>query len=245
MTLPIFVPSKCRPQSSTCRLLYEGGVSFQVVVEPQDAESYPPEWPQVVLPENDRGIAYVRQFILEANGAEHFWMLDDDITGFYGVMNRRCVRSEPGTVLTQAEGSLLAVPGLGQGAMEYQQFAWSAARPVKSTGYCDVAVLVDAGLCQRRRIRYRHEMTLKEDRDFTLQILASGATVARSCWTAFSAPANGSNAGGLADVYAQDGRELEACRRMAEAWPGICEPIVKPSGRRDLKIHWKKLAPKA
>jgi hypothetical protein len=55
----------------------------------------------------------------------------------------------------------------------------------------------------------------------------------------FSAPKNGSNAGGLKEQYAQEGRELEAVRRMATAWGSdICEPIVKADGRHDLRIHW-------
>lgn len=239
---PIFVPSKNRPNSSTCRLLAEAGLRFCVVVEPQDATRYPSHWQQIVLPHNDRGLPFVRQFLLErAEG--WFWMLDDDITAFFAVRERRCVRESPDVVLESAENNLVGLPGLVQGALEYQQFAWSAARSVKLGGYCDVAVLINGPVCRSAGIRYRKEMELKEDRDLTLQCLAAGFVVARATHCAFACPRNGSNAGGLEPLYAQSGREAEACRRMAEAWPGICEPIVKPSGRSDVKIRWGRISP--
>ena len=53
-------------------------------------------------------------------------------------------------------------------------------------------------------------------------------------------PRNGRTRGGLHDRYA-DGIEVQASRRMEELWPHVCEAFVKPDGRPDVKIHWRRV----
>lgn len=244
MISSIFVPSKGRAGTSkTIENLWLAKATFTVVVEPQEAFIYRKAYPYamfLVLPANDRGIGFVRQFILEKAREEDlsfYWMLDDDITSMFEVRDRRCIKTEFTKVLQLAQAQFMARADVGQGALEYQQFAWSATFPFKFNSYCDVAVFINVGLT--RKINYRSEMDLKEDRDFTIQLLHSGLRTMRTCWLAFGAPKNGSNTGGLQKIYKQVGRELEAVKRMVEAWPTYCSPQVKKDGRQDVKINWK------
>jgi hypothetical protein len=60
---------------------------YTVFVEPQDTEAYRKAGHAsiVVLPENEKGIAYARQAILDyavQNNDKWFWMIDDDIIQF-------------------------------------------------------------------------------------------------------------------------------------------------------------------
>lgn len=239
MKWPIFIPSKRRPESKLFDML---PVSY-VVVEPQDRAMYEKRLGKgrlVVLPENDQGIGYVRQFILEKSRSEKqpwYWMFDDDISGFYVTKNSKLVKEEPKKVLCAAEDLILKQHNVGQAALEYAQFAWSQTKPAKFFGYCDVAVAVNTQLTVFSN--YRSNMNLKEDRDFTLQVLANGARTMRCAMLSFRAPKNGSNKGGLHDVYAKRGREESAVDRMVEAWPDIVTKQVKPDGRVDCKINWK------
>lgn len=239
--VPIFIPSKGRPDSSTARLLAEAGLPFTIVVEPQDKKAYR-GLPLATLDRNDAGIAFVRNWIKERVGDGWYWMLDDDIEKFYETKNGRNHRVTAADAIRGAESLFAGDDTVAQAALEYQQFAWSATKPIKYGGYCDVAVCIHAG--RARMCRYRTEVALKEDRDFTLQLLASGYRTARVCKYSFSAPKNGSNAGGLQAEYSVDGKEAAASRKMCQLWPGICTPITKNDGRRDVKINWRAMSRK-
>ena len=243
MIWPIYIPSKGRAGKSKLidQLLTES-IPFEVFLEIEDADKYLAVWPGLkikILSKSNQGIAYVRNAILSyarASTSPWYWMFDDDITGFFISHSKRNHRSTARKVLTDAQQTIQSVPGAAQGSLEYQQFSWSQTKPLKLNSYCDVAVAINTNLL--KTITYRAHMDLKEDRDFTLQVLSMGYMTVRCSNLAFAAPKNGSNAGGLQDVYAQAGREEVASQRMAEAWPGICSPITKPDGRKDVKINW-------
>jgi hypothetical protein len=233
---PIFIPSKGRAETISSHKFFPGAT---IVVEPQEKYLYAGKIDHALLtlPEAGMGIAYVRNFILNharARGLTSYWMLDDDIKKFT-FLGKDIAGVD---ALDQAEKLLSQVPKLGQGGLEYGQFSWGAKKPLSLLGYCDVAVFMNVRYLGK--LEYRSRLDLKEDRDFTLQVLASGHPTARASQYGFVAPKNGSNAGGLKDVYAQGGREAEASRRMALEWPGICLPHTKPDGRPDVKINWKR-----
>jgi hypothetical protein len=91
---PIYIPSKGRPDFATAKLLNEPHPPcidpyvdmeeqprpYTVFVEPQDAEAYRKAGQAsiVVLPKNDKSVAYARQAILEyaiQNNDKWFWMI--------------------------------------------------------------------------------------------------------------------------------------------------------------------------
>lgn len=253
---PIYVPSKGRPNSATLGLLRDSGLTVRAVVEPQEYEKYfsgHGKFCEVIaLPQNNQGIAFVRNFIKdyarELARSEWYWMLDDDITQTYLVemitrednsQVQRLVKHSPLQVLGNAQRIFTRLPKVGQGALEYGQFAWSAKRD-HAIGYCDVAVAIHTD--RTKLCRYRPEMNLKEDRDFTLQVLTGGYLAVRASHCAFQAPKNGSNQGGLYDEY-RAGLEEQASRRMEEAWPGICKFQPKKDGRPDVKVNWRLFKP--
>jgi hypothetical protein len=220
-------------------------VPFTLVVEPQEYEEYQAEFPNfpfLIIPENDKGVTYVRNQILEvARGKElkWIWMMDDDIKSFHLTENSKTIKAGPAQVIFQAEACLKSIPNLAIGAMEYQQYAWAAKKPFVKNSYCDVAAFLNIELT--RPLNYRPDC--KEDRDFVLQCLALGYNSARSSWTSFSVPKNGSNKGGLQDDYLA-GKEMAWSQNMIRLWPGICEMHVKKDGRTDVKIHWTRLTGK-
>ena len=128
--IPIFVPSKGRPDSSTARLLAEAGLAFTVVVEPQDERRYS-RWPTVAIERNGQGIAYVRSWIKANAASDWYWMLDDDITAFYETASGRNKRVDAARAIRGAEKFFVQDKSVAQAALEYQQFAWSSKKPVK------------------------------------------------------------------------------------------------------------------
>lgn len=237
---PIYVPSRGRAQLSKLLLAASDllEIDLTVVVEPQEEAAYRAAFPSLeisVLPGSNRGIAYARNHVLdlsEAAGHDWFWMIDDDVSRFYRVANKKCVPADMVEVLLEAQEQ--AKDNIGQIALEYQQFAWSSNGKAKLNSYCDVCVAVRVATAPTYR-----ENT-KEDRDFTMQIIASGLDTVRISHLAFGAPANGSNQGGLFEDYAS-GKEPGWAKTLVEQWPWCCEMQKKPSGRIDAKIHWKKI----
>lgn len=243
---PIFVPSKGRALTSNLlKATTSCHLPITVVVEPQESEIYAKEYMNyniLVLEKNDQGITYVRNEIkeyAEKMGLHKFWMMDDDINGFFFREGNKMIKSTAELVLLDAQDHLEKIPNLGIGALEYQQLAWSATKEYAMNSYCDVCVLIDNERTAGQR--YRPYLEGKEDRDFAMQTIAAGMQTARTTLYAFSAPKNGSNAGGLKETfYDKDGREAECSRRMIEVWGNhICQLKSKPDGRPDVRIKWK------
>lgn len=240
--IPVFIPSKGRPNCPTSKLI----PNASIVVEPQDYEAYEREHPgkQIfVLHENNKGLAYSRNAILkiaEENELPWIWMIDDDIKSFVTYISGK-ENAVPWAVIAKNIDPFLLGSNYGQASLDYSQFAWSSGGKLRYNGYCDVCVAVN--MENLNGAHYRDHVIMKEDRDFSMQLLRNGYENIRFTKYAFCSPKNGSNKGGLYDLYKQDGREEIAVQRMIELWGvDVCERHVKKDGRVDVKINWKKVA---
>jgi hypothetical protein len=217
---PIYIPSKNRSGNcATANLLKQEAIPFTLVVEPQEADLYKPLGNLLVLPDNNRGLCFSRQTILNharKHEQEWFWMLDDDVSGVCisdGKKNHKASFSE---VITKAQSLFALTPNLGQGALEYAQYSWSSKKNLSKNGYCDVFVCINTK--RTRLCNYSPEVELKEDRDFTLQVLSNGRDTARASKFGFVSPKNGSNKGGLFSTYSKKGLEAERSAKMQSKW---------------------------
>lgn len=244
---PIFVPSKGRWETS--KTLKKWGHEITACfVEPAEIDQYRAAFPEinfVSIGFNNRGIAFVRNFILEYAmdfHLTHYWMLDDDVSAIKNGKTKETY-SALRPVLDGVLRDLSAEGPWGQLALEYQQFAWATERHAEGT-YCDVVVCVNVIAAAQAGIRYRDYVDGKEDRDFTMQLIASGRTSRRHRDVCFVAPKNGSNKGGLSDWYQGGERERRCTERMIQLWgPEVCQLNIKKDGRPDCKIAWRKIRP--
>lgn len=243
LTYPIYIVSKGRPTGKTFKLLKEDNLKFTVVIEMQDYAEYKKHMPNamyVILPEQDKGVAYARNFALDqANimSYDWIWLLDDDINVFYKTINNKNVRRTPQEALFGAQKIIDKFPNCLEASLEYQQFAWSAAKPYTLNTRCDVVVALR--ICKMSSIRCSEDLRFKVDRDLTLKILNRGYQTLRINAFSFAAPKNGSNKGGLYDEYHTDGVEEAASLAMVKKWPGVCKFNRKKDGRPDVKINWR------
>ena len=111
---PIFIPSKGRWDSNqTARALNTLGVHYRVCVEPAEYELYARKIPAsqlLKLPENfsERGQASIpaRNWIWDRaieEGAERYWLLDDNISSFYRTNLNRRIRVTTAAIFACAE----------------------------------------------------------------------------------------------------------------------------------------------
>jgi glycosyltransferase involved in cell wall biosynthesis len=237
----IYIPSKGRPSCPTAKLFPDS----TIFVEPEDFASYMANGFRniVVLPESNKGISYVRNYILKyakENGDKYFGMVDDDLTGLNFLFNGKNKKIDSILFMKLLGDEINKLDGRGIIGLQYGQFM---AEKYTNFTHCDVFVVINTVLYDLGN-RYDDYVTLKEDRDFTMQCISKGKAVTRINFLGFNCPANGSNAGGLKDVYSQSGREITACERFKEKWSkqGYCEIIQKDNGRIDLKINYRALA---
>jgi len=241
----IFVPSKNRVANSPLiQFAEEKKANIIVVVEPQDIDKYHARFPNfnyLILPKNDGGITFVRNFIKtysETEGLKNYWQLDDDITGLFFREETKLIRA--GFEVLEKANVQFINAGIALGALEYRQYAWSATNDLIRDSFCDSCVFVDN--TKLNGLRYRDYVEGKEDRDFAMQVIKLKHKTARTTLYSFSAPANGSNAGGLKEIFYDLGKEEICVSRMVELWGDkICIPIEKENGRKDVKIMWDEI----
>lgn len=222
-------------------------------MEPQDATEYKKIHRSenlIVLPEDNRGLVFSRNYILNyarSLGFKSIWMIDDDLRALYENVKGRTVKLPPessNVVLSHAEALIRLQDNVGQGSLQYSQFGFGIKPDISLNTRCDVCVFID--LEKTNGIFYRPEFLLKEDRDFTMQIIASGLKTIRVNKYSFHCPTNGSNRGGLKPVYDLKLPEIESCQTMESTWgKEICTTYTRTNGgklRYDVRINWKRLS---
>lgn len=244
MVSPILIPSKGRPSENFLQKVQNSGLKHVIFIEPQDERIYRISLPKAnfeVLPENNKGITFVRNYIkeyAEKKTLKRYWLLDDDLRSFRECRNGRVITSRMNEILQMAELELTAQPNFILGALDYSKNAWTKKGQVVKNSYCEVCVLIET----KKLKPFKYRENVKEDRDMVLQILSSGGNVYRSTRFSFSFVTNGSNAGGLYECY-NLGMEETWAKNMEKIWgKEICQVKIKnqKSRRRvDCKINWK------
>ena len=241
-----FVISKGRSDVvGTSRLLDASGIAHTIVVEPQDKEAYEKTLVGsarlMVLPENDRGIVYVRNFVLNNArrcGIRYLCMMDDDVKAVGAVKDRRCVKGD--AKLLELASQIFARLGFAQMGLQYQQFAWSATKDFTSPTHCDCVSFLD--MSRLNGVGYDPYVAMKEDWDFSLQVLKMGGMTAVLNRIWMSVPTMGANKGGLSDDYASH-KDWIAAERLARKWgTDIVTTRWRVRGGKktlDCKVDWK------
>ena len=250
ISTPIFIAT-CGRACKVNMLKYLPPSSI-LFVEPRERDEYALHYPDLHLVSiglNNQGLAYVRNFILQYaidHKFKHYWMLDDDIKGFY-TRQLGANKVEKALMLPTLESAeqLFLKYNLWHGSLEYQQFAWSMGdKEIILNSFCDNAVWFDVEKCKILSGKYR--LKLKVDRDFCMQVIDCGGTTGRSTLHAFATPPDGSNDGGLKEMcYDVPGEEERNVDELIKLWPvGVVTKFVKDTGRIDAKINWKLLGSK-
>jgi hypothetical protein len=172
---PVYVVSKGRAgKSRTVRHLF--GIPFMLVVEPQDEIQYRLAYPFAliyVLPENDLGVAYARQCMLEhvrSLGVEKFWQIDDNIGSFSVCVNGVWRRSTAVEVLTEVEDKADLL-GIEMAAPDFR--AWKHEHEWTKNSHTVCCVLTPTV-----SVDYDVSIVCHEDIDFCVRhLLAGGSTI--------------------------------------------------------------------
>ncbi len=237
---PIMIPSKGRAgKTKTDKLLRQAGLSYCFVVEPQDLKAYAATGSfHMVLPQNDMGITFARQWILDhvrKQGYKRFWMLDDDIECFGEVVRGKTVTSDA-SVLLKAFEQLQTYGSASLYALELRQFAWSA-KEVQRDKIAMQCIMFDMQYCQN--LEYDLRLKIREDYDLSFQAIFKGKGVLKSGKYYYGISDMKSQKGGMENWY-NEITETHETLKLCKKWPGLVEPLKKKD-RIDVKINWNKI----
>jgi hypothetical protein len=232
-----FIPTKGRPQTKTYKIFQDAGIEVKHFIEPQEIDKY--QVPnKVSIIENDKGIGYVRNFMLNyarANNYEWVIICDDDVVSF-GIYNGKTIKKDASIwfdILKKAMSLPFEIIGIN-----YTQHAWHEKTNYSiNKKFAEVCILMNV---KNINWKYRSEFNLKEDRDFALQTIKNGNGILRFNKYWFSCPDVGSNAGGLQDMYKQK-KDEESAKKMCYEWNPFIT-LQRKGERIDMKTDIKALA---
>lgn len=174
---PVFIPSKGRWKTPyTIRALEALGISFQVVVEPQQYDNYAqvinPEQ-ILVLPHHDKGLVITRNWIwdyAQSLGTPYFWTFDDNILDFWRMNQNQKARVGDGTILRVIEDFVERYENVAIAGMQYEMFAPKRSKwnpfILNTRVYSNMLIKTD--------IPYRNEGFYNDDTDLCLRVLKDG-----------------------------------------------------------------------
>jgi len=174
MTVPrykVYIPSKGRAETCiTPVFLHDANIAFQLVVEPQDYEAYierfGKEW-VLMLPENDKGIAYSRNAIKKHSknlGELRHWQIDDDIKGVLKLHKGKKIDYPANVALSAIEDFVDRYENIALAGLKSRAFTAGVKAPFNLNKNVYGCVLVDSSLPFNWR-------SGNEDTDMSLQVL--------------------------------------------------------------------------
>jgi hypothetical protein len=232
-----FIPTKGRTTTKTYKLFEQVGIEVRHFIEPQEIDKYNvPN--KVSIQENNKGIGYVRNFMLEyarTNNLDWVLVCDDDVTAF-GIYNGKTLKKDASIwfeILDKAKKLPFEMIGIN-----YTQHAWHEKTNYSvNKKFAEVCVLINV---KKIHWNYRPQFNLKEDRDFALQTIKNGNGILRFNRYWFACPDVGTNAGGLQDMYKAK-KDEESAKKMCSEWHPFVT-LQKKGERLDMKTDIKALA---
>lgn len=225
------MPSKGRASIRlTAAALQRDGVPFYFVVEPQEEKVYRENFPDadyLVLPDNDRGLVFARNWIKEhstANGDERHWQIDDNISAFCRMYRGRSIRCDANIALVVAEDFADRYENVALAGLNYHAFVIGSKSqpPFCLNVHVYSCTLVLNAIPNRFRPAPGGERApANEDVDMCLQVLADGwCTVLINAFMVEKRNTMTVKGGQTDVVYKNDGR-LEMARALERVWPGV------------------------
>jgi hypothetical protein len=227
-----FIPSKNRFDTNTYKLFESVNIKCYHFIEPQDFDKY--QVPNKVnIEENDKGITFVRNFMLNyAKNMNLEWVIfcDDDVKnfGYFRQETKKTITTNASIwleILNKVKSLPFELVGIN-----YCQYAW-VEKTVYSINkkFAEVCILVNV-----KKINWKYNDNLKEDRDFQLETIKKGNGVLRFNHYWFQCPAVGTNKGGLHDMY-KSKKDTEWAANIVKKYHPFAK-LQKKGDRIDAKI---------
>ncbi|KEG13371.1 hypothetical protein DQ04_01041010 [Trypanosoma grayi] len=229
----------------------------------------------VSLPLSDQGISYVRNYILRElvpaafadaattasspslplspGGEKWYWVMDDDIQRFHIAQDNKNHAISPRQLFTevyarihQLHANVCDMRNIAIFSLEYARYAYTYGdKDMALNSYNNIASLYRYDLIPPN-CAYRFR--IREDYDFTLQLILYGLKTARFRNLSFDVPGMAEASGGMTEYYKTQKEDIRKQNKLfVEAWPAVAQECIKGKGaleREDIRVRWDLLHPK-
>jgi hypothetical protein len=240
---PVYVISKGRwDRRLTVRALDRCKVTYRVVVEPQEYDSYAAVIAPakiLTLPFSNLGQGsiparnWVRGHSIGEGHARH-WILDDNIRGFYRYNRNLKVPAETGALFRAVEDFTERYENVALSGMHYFMFVKRrfVIPPVQINTRIYSCILVNNAISHRWRGRYN------EDTDLSLRVLKSGyCTILFHAFLARKETTMTMKGGNTDDLYQGDGR-LKMALSLQRQHPDVVK-VTRKWGRWQHHVDYR------
>lgn len=240
MTLPIYIPSKGRPnQCLTAQLLDKESIGFKIVVEPQEVDEYAAVWGQerlISTQEDNCGLGQSRNICKEYSrlrGEAWHWQIDDNCQSLRERIGKKNVVKPARYVLERAEDYVSKFENIGIAGLTHIVFAFARKKAIGINTQCSSVVLINNSL----DVWWRRNIV--EDTDYSMQVLTFGD---RDWCTLnfhrllFQKPAQNTMKGGMTDKRVAGFRQIQS-EALAKAWPGCFRVKKMPDENEGTKYR--------
>jgi hypothetical protein len=223
---PVYIISKGRWESRhTAKALERMKVPYSIVIEPQECDQYAAVIDRqriITLPFSNLGQGSIpaRNFVWEhaaARLASRYWILDDNIEGFYRLHHNLKVPSATGSIFRAAEDFVDRYENVAIAGFHYHMFASRKTKmpPFLRNRRIYSCILIKTDIPYRWRGRYN------EDTDLSLRVLKDGwCTILFFAFLAGKLPTMSVKGGNTAELYKDDGR-LKMAESLREQHPDV------------------------
>lgn len=241
---PIYIPSKSRADLMfTAKAFDKDGVSYRVVVEPNEVEDYKKYGDRLlVLPENSKGLVYARNWIKEhaiSEGHARHWQFDDDIEYLSRIHKGYRIRCSSNVALRVLEDFVDRYENIALASFNSEFFIPVAHGKAHTTLHKVFYLNARCYTCflMLNSVRNKWRFKYNEDTDMTLQVLAGGWCTILFNAFCIKTKETMTYGGGQESVYTDDGR-LQMARQLERIWPGVVT-TYRRFGRPQHKIKDK------
>lgn len=237
MEYKIAIPTKGRAGKIDTLVIFKDAVLF---VEPQESKVYKEIYPNneiVILPENDKGISYVRNYILNYYDCVVF-VLDDDITKIYSKQGKKLKKIEDISDFINACLTCIK-KGYKQVTISFKASNWMHDGLFKINTRCWCINVFD---CSLKDIRYDSKSDVFEDYDFTAQLISKGYKNISLYNFAFDCRTMGTNEGGW-QLFDRKSKSATAFKYLMNKWGPqvITSRKNKVTGLQEVQFNWRYL----
>jgi hypothetical protein len=252
MRYPIYIISKGRWEKRlTARALEKIGVSYRIVIEPQEYEQYSAVIDPgriLVLPFSDLGQGSIpaRNWVWEhsiAAGDKRHWILDDNIKKFSRFNRNNIVPVGDGTIFSLAEIFTDRFSNVPKSGFQYYMFVrkrFGGANTTESTPF-RLNTRIYSCILLSNEFGYRWRGRYNEDTDLSLRMLKDGyCTILFNAFIADKMTTMLMKGGNTDKLYQGDGR-LEMARSLQRQHPDVVK-ITRKWGRWQHHVDYRPFA---
>ncbi len=254
MSYPIYIISKGRHDTRlTSKALEAMGVDYRIVVEPQEFSNYSNvinPLKILTLPFSNLGQGGIpaRNWVWDHSKKEghlRHWILDDNISGFRKLENKKrikCLNREPFNQIEKIVDQYLNVPMAG---MQYTGFMVSESSTAKGAARLPFTLNVRVYSCillSNKVSSFRWRGRYNEDTDLSLRFLKAGyCTMLSNKWMCDKQATMTMKGGNTDQLYKQDSEfdgRLEMARHLQRQHPDVTK-IKRRWGRWQHLVNYK------